>query len=280
MSLVFRTLLPLSAAVAALIAMPDPASAAGEACTRDTDCADAELCLGQVCTVPETAPATCETECDYDEECVDGFCKTEGVACDNPAGRCWVEQDHGSCECLDGNGAGWSDGFNPDDPPEELDDAGLFDECTAVLADTCGTEPPSLPDSCQGNVLTECQAVVDTEVAANTDCGGNPPSSTIARVGECCDGFDAPGAQEYRTCMLQDVADVTCDLIETCEGDLDGDPEGAGTNDGEGEGDTDSGGAAGGGDEDESKSACTIGGGSPSALLLLGVLGLWRRRRR
>ena len=271
-----RVALPLFAALA-LLGTAATARAEGEACTRDTECGGPELCLQQTCTVPETTPAACEGECEspFQYTCIEGYCKSEGIACDNPAGRCWVEQNSGECECLSGEGAGWSGGFNPDDPPVEKTDEELFAECSATLAETCGTEPPSLPDTCQGEVLTSCQAFVDAELAALADCGETPPSATIAAVGHCCDSFEQPEAQTYRACILDGADAPTCALLETCEGDAIGQDEGAN------DGDTDGGPT--GAEEDaaeQDKSACAIGGGTPGALLLLGLLGLRRRRIR
>ena len=271
-----RVALPLCAALTVL-GTTATARAEGEACARDTDCGGPELCLQQVCAVPETLPVTCEGECEspFQYACIDGYCKSEGVACDNPAGRCWVEQDHGECECLSGEGAGWSDGFNPDDPPEDQTDEELFTECTAVLAETCGTEPPTLPDSCQGEVLATCQTLVDTEFAALVDCGDTPPGATIAAVGHCCDSYDQPEAQTYRDCILAGADAPTCALLDDCAGASIGQGEGAN------DGDTDGGPTGTAEDDtDEAKSACSVGGGTPGALLLLGLLGLRRRRLR
>lgn len=276
-----RSALPASAALATLVAFTSLAHAAGEDCLRDTECGSSELCLGGICTVPETEPPACEAGCDFDEECVDGFCKTEGVTCDNPGGQCWVEQDHGECECFSGDGMGWSDGFNPDDPPQTKTDEELLEQCGSVLVETCGTEPPMLPETCVGDVLTDCESFVELESIAIGDCGEGTPEVTIARVGDCCDTFAEPFYADYRECMLE--ADTpTCALISSCESD-----GGTGAVDGGNEGDTDGGTDPTGGDTDrdtgagaadEDTSSCSVGGGSGGWILLFGLLG-WRRRR-
>lgn len=271
-----------------MLAFASPALAEGESCVRDTDCGGSELCLGGLCAVPEAAPPTCEAGCEFDETCDDGFCKVEGITCDNPAGRCWVEQDHGLCECLNGEGSGWSDGFNPDDPPETKTDDQLFAQCGDALVDACGTEAPSLPDSCVGDVLTDCEAFIALENAAIGDCGEGTPEVTIARVGDCCDTYAEQFYADYRECVM--AADApTCALIGECEG-------GDGTGEDDGNGDTDGGsdpteggtGATAGdtdssapGADDEDTSSCSVGnGGQGWALLgLFALLPFVRRRR-
>ncbi len=278
-----RSALPGGAALATLLLGAASAHAEGEACLRDTACLGSELCLGGTCTTPQTAPPACGDGCNFDEACVDGFCKTEGIACDNPGGRCWVEQDHGLCECFSGDGVGWSDGFNPDDPPQTQTDDELLTRCTDVLVETCGTQPPMLPSSCAGEVRTDCEAFVELESAAIGDCGDGTPEVNIARVGRCCDTYDEPSYAAYRMCLLEGDA-PTCALLASCEDD-------AGTGGlGEGnDGDTDAGAdpsgtdtdAQGAGADNEDTSSCSVGPGN-RGWTLLGLFALmpWARRRR
>ena len=275
-----RLAVPASISLAFVLASAAPARAEGESCVRDTDCGGQELCLGGVCAVPETAPPTCAGGCEFDETCVDGFCKVEGVACDNPAGRCWVEQGHGLCECGAGEGAGWSDGFNPDDPPQTKTDAEMFTQCTDTLVEVCGTEAPSLPDSCVPDVLADCEAFLLLENAVAEDCGEGVPEVTIARLGECCDRYDEPDYVEFRNCLGGTDAPTCAQRSECVDG------EGGGR--GEGAGDTDSGGDQDGGDTDastgidEDTSSCSVGNGSEdwTVVGLFALLPFVGRRRR
>ncbi|MBV1862611.1 MAG: hypothetical protein KUG77_29590 [Nannocystaceae bacterium] len=282
-----RLLLPISAALSTMLLLASPAFAEGEDCVRDTDCESSELCLGGVCAVPETPPPTCEAGCEIGESCDDGFCKVEGVACDSPAGRCWVEQDHGLCECVSGEGAGWTDGFNPDDPPQTKTDDEMFTQCGDTLAKVCGTEAPSLPDTCVGDVLAGCEAFLLLENAVAEDCGETVPEVGIARLSECCNRYDEPDYADYRECL--GVADVpTCEVRSECANDDGGveDPEFGDTDGGsdptEGDdnataGDTDSS----AGEVDQDTSSCSIGGDEQGwALLGLFALLPFARRRR
>jgi hypothetical protein len=252
---------------------PSTASAAGEACLRDTACAGAELCLDGACAEAGPAPAACESDgdCEGTLGCNGGFCKGEGVACRNLAGACWVENGGGSCMCNDGEGSGWSDGFNPDDPPPVLTDEELVEVCTSALVDSCGVDPPALPPSCAGDVLTDCEAFVDVEDAILRLCGDEVPTVNIARVGACCDTFDDEVYAAYRTCVTAIEVGDTCpgDAFATCEA-QGGDPNGA---DAEGDGSPEEG-------DDGTKSACTIGGHA-SPWWFAALFGLaWALRRR
>lgn len=282
-----RLLLPLSAALSSMLLFASPASAEGEDCIRDTDCGGSELCLGGICAVPETLPPTCDAGCEFDETCDDGFCKVEGIACDNPAGRCWVEQDHGLCECISGEGAGWSDGFNPDDPPETKTDDEMLAQCGDTLAKVCGVEAPTLPETCVGEVLTGCEAFLLLENAVAEDCGEDPPEVGIARLTECCDRYEEPDYAEYRECLGATDA-PTCEQRSECVNDDGGveDPEFGDTDGGSDPtaattdptaGDTD----AGGGAVDQDTSSCAVGSGEQGwALLgLFALLPFVRRRR-
>lgn len=271
---------PFAAALvfAALLA-PATARAAGEPCTRDTECVGAELCVASVCTADATVPeCITDAECDDDAVCVEGGCKQEGVVCRSPAGTCWLEGDSGSCACANGENAGWSGGYNPDDPPEEKTDAELQVECVGELESSCGTESPMLPDSCVGEVLTECEAFVGHSDALATACGEEAPDVNLARVGECCDSFDEPGAAELRACLMAIPVEDVCagDAWEACE-----DAGGTGATEDDQDGGANEGEAK--GDDGADKASCAVTGHATpgAALAWLGlVVGLGARRRR
>lgn len=249
------------------------ARAAGEPCTRDTECAGSETCVDEACEQGAELPAcTSDDDCEVGEACIDAHCKIEGVVCRSVAGACWVRESSGECHCGDGNEAGWSDGYNPDAPPEEPTEADLADRCVEELADTCGTEPPSLPDSCTGDVLTECETYVAHVDALSRSCGEDVPEVNLARVGDCCEAFEVEGMAQYRACLLDIELGDSCpgDAWEACEGA--GFPESAGAGQD----------AESGGDEASESSGCRVG--APSSGLastsLLGWILLRRRRRR
>lgn len=272
--------LPLGVAALAL-ALPLPAAAAGEACLRDTECVGAELCLGGTCTAADVQACTSSDDCTRDgAECMDGFCKVEGVACQNPAGACWVVDGGGLCECGNGEGSGWADGFNPDDPPEPQTDDDLLATCQSALVDACGEDPPSLPESCTGDVLEECQALVDHEDALFAACGEDVNPIDLARVGQCCDQYDDAMYADYRECTIALPTDACPgDAWSECEGVSGGTPAG-------GEGTEDQAGA-GESDQDLADRGCTIastrdarGATWLAAFAMLAALGTTRRRRR
>lgn len=212
-----------------LTAFAPNAYAEGEACGRDTECAGVELCQESACTVTESPPPTCDEGCDPEDVCTDGYCKREGVTCDNPAGRCWmmptfvdgelVNEGHGECECADGNGSGWTAGYNPDDANVLPADDVLLDSCNRILIEDCGSEAPTLSESCQGDVLTTCEAFVGITDTARRACGADIPEATFARLGECCDDYDELEFSEYRECVL-DLEDPDCTELTACEPEL------------------------------------------------------------
>jgi len=251
--------------------VPATAAAAGEACFRDTECAGAELCVDGVCSTADPSVQACTDvdDCDDEDVCLAGFCKFEGVACRNVAGACWLEGDAGRCECGDGNGSQWTDGFNPDDPPEPQTDPELQTECAAVLVDTCGDTPPALPDSCTGQVLEDCEAFVEQEHAMAVLCGEDVPSSNIARTGECCEQYDDPSFTDYRECLVAIDLGPGCpaDAWDQCESSADG----GAVDEQDGAEDSD----------DAEKAGCRTASGSPWAVLaLFGLSAALRRTRR
>ncbi len=252
------------------------ARAAGEPCYRDTECPGGELCLDGTCTQPESSPPACTDDSECEDVCDDGFCKFEGIVCRSAAGECWVEGGAGQCLCADGDGSGWSGGFNPDDPPQMQTDAEVQEGCFIALADSCGTEAPSLPASCQGEVLTDCEAYVAHVNGLAELCGEPPPEVNTAQVASCCETQDDPMQADYRACVLA-IADATScpgDALDVCEGgggEPEDDSDAAETSEGE----------SGAADDDDTKAGCSVaGGGLPAPLaLLLGFALVGRTRR-
>jgi hypothetical protein len=245
-----------------------PASAAD--CFRDTECPGAQLCIDEACVPSDEPLQSCASNADcpgHDVVCSDAFCKVEGVACRNPAGTCWVRNGGGTCECLDGNGSGWSDGYNPDDPPAVLTDPELSIACSATLVEDCGDTPPALPDACAGEVQEHCEAYVAKEDMLLAVCGESVPSSPIARVGECCTNYDDAHGAAVRECVLALDADAcSWEAWGACE-DADGH-----TSEGQN--------AGGESDSSEVTKGCRAATGAPpSTLLVLLALAAGRRRR-
>jgi hypothetical protein len=267
--------LSFTVAVAGLALLaPQVASAAGEACYRDTECVGAELCLAGVCTAAEVQSCSTADDCDDDDAgCADGFCKVEGVTCQNPAGACWVRDGGGLCECGNGDGSGWGDGFNPDDPPEPPTDDDLLASCQANLVESCGEDPPALPDSCTGQVLEDCEALIDREDEFSLACGEEAPAIDIARVGRCCDDYEDEMSAAYRECVLALEVEGCSDALGECESDVGGEPaSGEDTQEGEQSG-----------DDDTTGRGCAIAGEREGTAWLAGlaaVLAFGATRRR
>lgn len=195
------------------------------------------------------------------------------VVCSNPAGECELLQGSGSCECGDGDGSAWSDGYNPDDPPEPKTEEELLAECNAVLVETCGEDPPSLPPTCEGEVLTECEAYVEAENALLQACGDEVPEVDIARVGACCDSFDNPDYATYRDCIMA-VENPTCDALLACES-MGGAGQGNAAGDSAEDADELS-------EDDDTKASCSVvpHGSTGQPFALLALLAFLRRRSR
>jgi len=259
--------------VLAVVVLLSPAVAAaeGEACFRDTECVGAERCVESACAADASLPS-CTDDDDCEEGgtvCDDGFCKLEGVVCTNPAGTCWVEGGGGRCHCGNGEDSGWSGGYNPDDPPEPKTDEEQQLACMEELIESCGEDPPALPDTCVGEVLAHCEAFVEQEDALLQLCGEDVNDVNIGRVGACCDSYADEPYAAYRECVL------AIELGDTCPGDAWGECEGdgGGANDQEGD-------PASGEDDDDgaSKAGCRIAGSDP-AWALFALFGLAARRR-
>ncbi len=262
-----RLVIGWAAALAAFV--PGVAAAEGEACVRDTECPGAGLCVDLVCSADDPSVDACTDDDDCDDgECTDGFCKEDGVVCRNPAGACWARDNSSTCHCADGNSSGSAGGFDPDDPPEPKTDEELAASCVEELVGTCGTEAPSLPDSCTGDVLAACEAFVEREDELLLLCDGEEPSDVnIGRVGECCETQDEEWYATYRACVVDIEVGDECpgDAWAACEGEGGEDQDGAGENEKD--------------DDEDAAKGCRVGTPSAWTLLLLALVGVTRRRR-
>jgi MYXO-CTERM domain-containing protein len=144
------------------------------------------------------------------------------------------------------------------------------------LVETCGEDPPSLPDSCTGEVLTDCEAFVAKCDHFAMLCGDDVPEVNIARIGHCCDTYSDPLSAAYRACLLA-IDSETCPAQQLGACESPGDPEGDTDNDGA---------VSGAGESKEDGEAasrgCSVGAGTgrwSAGLVLLAFAARVRRRR-
>jgi len=158
------------------------ASAEGEPCYRDIDCAGTEVCNERECAAPEVEPQTCAGDgfCDERRElCVGGYCKDTGVRCEGPTGECVAEVDRHECNCADGGAWGGLDDPGQD-PPEPMPAEELYEICLEDLAAMC----PDLPPEDTGSDGTD----------GSTEGTGDPPGGSSGG-----DGGGTPGGGDTDT---------------------------------------------------------------------------------
>ncbi|MCX4246076.1 MYXO-CTERM sorting domain-containing protein [Paraliomyxa miuraensis] len=235
-----------------------------------------------------------------------------GIPCGTASGDCVISntpEDFISCECADGSGFGFGGG----NAWAGLSDMELVDVCEDVVDMECGAPPPPPPGELEcGNDLGTCTITNDPADFIECACanglgfgggGGNEwaglSEEELLMVCEmqleegCTEGGETegetgePGETEGDTEAGGDTDGATSGGSTGGEG-LDSGEEGGstgtepGTTGGEGATDGDTEGASGGAGDDGSSKGCSVTAApAPSwALVLLGLLGLGRRRRR
>ncbi len=127
------------------------------------------VCGEKTCGIMETVPAkiNCSKEKDEEKPSEDSETETEEaeeetekedgietVSCKNEAGECTVSHDGGRCQCINGEGAAWSDSSVPED--EKSAEKPLTEEsCMKKLTEVCGETAPDIKESC-GEALEDC----------------------------------------------------------------------------------------------------------------------------
>lgn len=130
------------------------------------------VCGEKTCGIMETVPAKLhcseneekpsedsETEeeaekAEKEEKEVDEEKNIETVCCKNEAGECTVSHDGGRCQCVNGEGAAWSDSSVPEN--EKSSEESLTEEnCMKKLVEVCGETAPDITESC-GDSLNDC----------------------------------------------------------------------------------------------------------------------------
>jgi len=193
--------------------------ASAQDCYRHAECDGQDLCIGNICTASEEPLETCEVEDDCPGNhpgCDDGFCKTEGVYCENPAGHCYSENTWSSCSCADGAG---SDGQG--DPPDPLlTDAELYEQCMEILVMDCGEDAPDISDECTEDQLESCTGYQDYLNGLYEACDEETEEWGFMQMAQCCEDM-AEGEDEfmdtYDCVMNLDLAE--CEQLDDCWGD-------------------------------------------------------------
>ena len=247
----------------------DAQAQAGADCYLRLECPDDELCINTVCTAPEEPLDECsgnEACEDRDTTCDDGFCKRDGVYCENPAGRCYVESTRSSCGCEDGMGM---DGISaPGAEAPTPTDEELYAECQETLISGCGEEAPDISDECTDEQLSLCTDMFERLNALLQACGEEPEELGYRRLASCCRDVDDEDFQEVYGCITALESD-DCEGFEACAPDATtGSGAPAGVSDSR-EGDSDQGdwvgdGAAGTGADDEEATLGTPRGADDS----------------
>ncbi len=184
-------------------------------CYRHLDCPDDELCINTVCTEPEEPLDECTGDgpCNEDGTCDDGFCKRDGVYCENPAGHCYEESARSSCRCEDG--MGMVSGMDPAAEAPSLTDEELYAQCQEELISGCGEEAPDISDECTDEQLSLCTDMLERINQFLEACGDEPRELGYRRLASCCRDVDDESFQEFHDCITDlDVGD--CEGFEGC----------------------------------------------------------------
>ncbi len=186
-------------------------------CYRHAECNGQDLCIENTCTVSEEPLDTCSGNGDCSGShnlCDDGFCKMDGVYCQNPAGHAYEENMWGSCSCEDGLGSEW---MGEEEPDPLLSDPELYDLCMEGLISQCGEEAPDINDECTGEQLDACTGYYDHVNALLVECGEEAEEVSFWVLSHCCEDID-DGDEEFQQvydCVMG-LSLSECALLEDC----------------------------------------------------------------
>jgi hypothetical protein len=186
-------------------------------CYRHNECPGEQLCINTVCEQPQEALQECEESGDCDgAECVEGFCKEEGVYCENPAGHCYYESNQSRCSCETGQGsASASAGSDSSEQPIELTDAQLYEQCQENLSMDCGDEAPDIHDECTDAQLDTCTTFYETANEILISCDQEPFELDYFQLASCCRDSDDEDFTDTFDCIM-DLDSDDCEGLEEC----------------------------------------------------------------
>jgi hypothetical protein len=183
-------------------------------CYRHAQCPDDELCIETVCQSPAVPLPACEKaeDCDQDSvACDDGFCKHEGVYCQNPAGHCYAESGEDRCACENGMGMGGG----TVGVPEPKTDEELYAGCLETLSLSCGDEAPDINDECSEEALQICTDYFDKIFLLREACGGQAEQPGYAELAHCCRGADDQEFLDHKDCVMS-IEASQCERLDDC----------------------------------------------------------------
>jgi hypothetical protein len=154
---------------------------------------------------------TTDDNCGYHEVCHDGFCKGEGVSCENDAGRCRTDNGWMSCGCADGIGM---DGMGEVPPEEMKSDEELFEECIDMLTSACGEEAPDITEECTESELATCEAYYAKLSEIGAACGEEVEEPSYAELRFCCRDVGRGDTGSIECVMALPAGE--CTDLETC----------------------------------------------------------------
>lgn len=191
-----------------------------EECYRPTECPGAQLCIERVCDDAGDALESCNSVDDCqgggDEVCHDGYCKTDGVYCENPAGYCYVKWGRSGCICADGLGVSSTNDSEGADESTGPTDEELYAQCQASLSSSCGTKAPDISDECTEEQLERCNAYFEHTNDLRVACGEEPEDYGYVETKYCCRDADDP--QSERSRVMDCVLDLELDQCAELEG--------------------------------------------------------------
>lgn len=238
----------VSAALGA--AVTAAALVAGAQCYRHEECPVDQLCLDQTCADPDEPLDACDTadDCPSGQHmlCDDGYCKKDGVYCQNPAGHCNYDNGWFTCGCEDGQG---SDGWGTEEDPPPTDEE-LYAECIDTLVSLCGEEAPDINDECTPEQLEICESYYDWLNELLAACDYETEEVGFAQLAQCChfleDGDD--WFQDEIDCVMALALEDCADLLDCYPDDGDsGSSDSDSDSDSDADEDADSGGKDSGG---------------------------------